>query len=46
MNEKLLPIVIIVLSFGASIVYAFKGDANRAIYWFAAGVLPATVTFR
>ena len=45
MSEKLFPIVIIVLSFLASFVYAWKGDVRQAVYWFAAGVITSSVTF-
>jgi hypothetical protein len=45
MNPKILPAVMIVLSLAASIAYFVAGDVRRAIYWAAAGVLTASVTF-
>ena len=39
------PIVLIVLDLGAAIVYAAQTDMRRAIYWVAAAVLTACVTF-
>jgi len=42
---KIFPGIIIVLSIGAGIVYAAKGDARHAIYWFAAATLNISVTF-
>jgi hypothetical protein len=43
--EKVFPIVLIVLDLCASAVYGCGGDLRRAVYWFAAGVLTACVTF-
>lgn len=40
-----LACVMIVLSVGASIGYALSGDVRRAIYWAAAAVITAAVTF-
>lgn len=39
------PSIMIFLSIGAAVVYAFGGDARRTIYWAAAAVLTAAVTF-
>lgn len=39
------PSLMIVLSVGSAIVYAFDGDWRRAVYWGAASVLTASVTF-
>lgn len=39
------PTVLIVLDVGAAIVCAVGGDLKRAIYWFAAATLTATVTY-
>ena len=39
------PIVLIMLDIGAAIVYGAALDWRRAIYWLAAGVLTACVTF-
>jgi hypothetical protein len=38
------PVTLIILDFGASIVYAWDGDWRRCIYWLAAGVLTWCVT--
>ena len=43
--EKFFPAVLISLDVGASIVYAKNKDWRKAIYWLAAAVLNATVTF-
>jgi len=43
--ERIFPITLIVLDLGASGVYAWSGDLRRSIYWFAAAVLTACVTF-
>ena len=39
------PTVLIALDVGAAIVYAVGGDFKRAVYWFAAATLTATVTY-
>lgn len=41
----LFPSIMIGLSIGAAVVYAYDGDVRRAIYWVAAAVLTAAVTF-
>lgn len=45
MITKLFPITLITLDLAASGVYAYHGDWRRSIYWFAAAVLTACVTF-
>lgn len=45
MNAKLFPTILIVLDLGAAIVYSFSGDYRRLIYWTAAAVLTAAVTY-
>lgn len=45
LSPKLLPSVMIVLSVGASIWYLTAEDWRHAIYWMAAAVLSASVTF-
>lgn len=42
---KLFPTILIILSVCAGIVYAWKGDARHAIYWFAAAALNSSVTY-
>ena len=39
------PTALIILDVLASLVYLYFGDYRRAIYWFAAAVLTASVTF-
>jgi len=39
------PTALIILDVLASLVYFYYGDYRRAIYWFAAAVLTASVTF-
>jgi len=43
--DKIFPIIIITISFGAGIVYAVYGDVRHATYWFAAAILNVAVTF-
>lgn len=45
MNGKILPTIMIVLSILAAIVYAAGGDCRRTVYWIAAAVVQAAVTF-
>ena len=45
MSARAFPIVLIVLDGCAAAAYAFEGDVRRAIYWAAAAVLTASVTF-
>ena len=45
MNPKVFPSVLIALDVAAALVYAAHGDWRRLIYWTAAAVLTATVTF-
>ena len=44
-NHLIFPTILIVLSVCAGIVYALKGDARHAVYWFAAATLNAAVTY-
>ena len=39
------PALLIVLDMGAAAIYALDGDVRRAIYWLAAAILTAAVTF-
>ena len=39
------PTVLIALDVGAAVVYAIGGEFKRAVYWFAAATLTATVTY-
>lgn len=40
-----LPCLLIIIDVGASVVYLCNGDWKKAIYWIAAAVLSAAVTF-
>lgn len=42
---KIFPTVLMTLDFIAALVYLSDGDYRRFIYWCAAGVLTASVTF-
>ena len=42
--DKLFPIILIVLDFGASIVYGYYYNWRMTIYWFAAAILTICVT--
>ena len=44
MTKYVFPVALIVLDFGAVIVYAAQKDIRMAMYWFAAAVLNITVT--
>ena len=41
----LFPSALILLDLGASLFYAIDGDLRRTLYWLAAAVLTACVTF-
>jgi hypothetical protein len=43
--NKLFPTILIMLDFGAGIVYLCNGDLKKFIYWIAAAVLNICVTF-
>jgi hypothetical protein len=42
---QILPTAMIVLDVGAAAVWAWDGDFRRSVYWLAAAVLTAAVTF-
>lgn len=42
---QILPLVLILIDLGAAVVYALAFDWRRAVYWIAAAVLTACVTF-
>lgn len=44
-TKQIFPATLIALDLGASLVYATGLDWRRSIYWFAAAVLTACVTF-
>ena len=39
------PALLIVLDVAAAVVYAIDADVRRCVYWLAAAVLTAVVTF-
>ena len=39
------PLVLIVMQVGAAVMYLVNRDYKKAVYWFAAAVLNAAVTF-
>ncbi len=43
--KYLLPSVLIAIDIGAGIVYLIGGDWRRFIYWIAAAVLTASITY-
>lgn len=45
MSSKLLPTILIIIDILAAIVYGIDGDYRRVIYWVAAAILTATVTY-
>lgn len=45
MSAKVFPSVLIVLDICAAVVYAYAGGWRRAVYWVAAAVLTASVTW-
>lgn len=44
-NPRLLPTLLIIIDIGAAAVWATHGDWRKAIYWIAAAILTATVTY-
>lgn len=45
MSRYVFPVIMIALDVCAAAVYAFHRDARMVIYWIAAAVLNAAVTF-
>ena len=43
--ETIMPIVNIVVSAVAGLLYAFKADVGRSMYWISAAVLNFSITF-
>lgn len=43
--EQVLPLIMIILDVGAAIVCVKHKDYRKAVYWIAAAVLNAAVTF-
>lgn len=44
-SEKFFPMLLILMDIGAAIVYAKYKDWRKVVYWIAAAVLNAAVTF-
>lgn len=44
-SQYIFPILLMVLDIGAAIMCFFSGDWKKGIYWIAAAILSATVTF-
>ena len=44
-KELVFPVVLITLDVLAAVVYGFSGDIRKVIYWGAAAILTAAVTF-
>ena len=44
-GTQIFPCVLMALDVAASVVYICHGDVRRFIYWTAAAILTATVTF-
>lgn len=45
MSKYIFPTVMIILDLGAAVVCGCQGDVRKVIYWVAAAVLNAAVTF-
>ena len=44
-KAKIFPLLLILLDLGAAIVYGIEHEPKMAVYWLAAAVLNAAVTF-
>ncbi len=44
-NPKVYPIISMTLNLLASIAYFYNGDIRHGIYWIAACILTASITF-
>jgi len=44
-NSQIFPTILIILDICASAYHLYDGDIRRFIYWIAAAVLTATVTY-
>lgn len=45
MKQYIFPCILIACNLGAAVMCVTGGDIKKAIYWIAAAVLNATVTF-
>jgi hypothetical protein len=44
-NDQIFPTILIILDVCAAVIYLYDGDIRKTIYWIAAAVLTATVTY-
>ncbi len=44
-KEKIFPVALILMSVAAAVAYFCCGDVKKGIYWTAAAVLTASITF-
>lgn len=44
-RSQILPTALIAVDVGAAVVCGLDGDVRRVVYWIAAAVLTASVTF-
>lgn len=44
-RSQIFPTTVILLNIGAAIFYAIDGDIRKTVYWIAAAVLNAAITF-
>lgn len=44
-RAQILPVALIAIDVAAAVVYGFDGDVRRGVYWVAAAILTASVTF-
>lgn len=45
MNPRFFPILMIVLSLGAAIIYAYHKDWRRVMYWVSSATIIISITF-
>jgi hypothetical protein len=43
--QHILPTILIIIDVSAAIVHAYHGDLRKFVYWIAAAILTASVTF-
>ena len=44
-TQYIFPVLLMLLDIGAAVMYGIQGDVRKVIYWVAAAVLNAAVTF-
>ena len=45
MSKYIFPVALMLCDIGAAVIYGINGDLRKVIYWVAAAVLNAAVTF-